>query len=283
MNVRHLAELAGILSVHALPIVESPGLGSAESFARLEEVFRRRSEAWAARMEGLCSGSHLWSALYAEDPRGPLIEEILVSEILTRIAAALLAAHGQRQGDKPACRFAADLFNHHQSDRRLALVEMLEMADAHNTTVRTLDRVRRRAERWTDILLGPLSCRFAVAPLAFDSARSQEYGRTILPYLTSPAGSGLFAAGLHTAFPETLAGLPAHAGYHRETAAAVLGLLPADLFEQDGGLHPLRTVRTLRAEPADRLPNSGQRPGREISNASPAKIPFGQLRRRQKP
>jgi hypothetical protein len=290
VNVRHLAELAGLLSVHALQIVESPDRVSQESFRQLAEISQKRADAWHLRMQSLLGGSHHWSHLYADglDPRSPLIEEILVSEILSRVVAGLLTAQGQQRGDQVACRMGADVFNAHQPSRRLVLTQMIEMLDAQNPAVRKLDRLRRLAERWTDILLGPLACRFSIKQLVFDPARANDYGQSILPYLTTPAGSGLFAAGLRVAFPETIIGVPAHAGFHRDMAAAVMGLLPKELFECDGGMLPLRTVRSLRRIAADAKPakcDHPRKPGSSDTAESqplpPSKLSFSQLRRGQ--
>lgn len=245
MNVRHLAELAGLLSVHALQIVECRPQGIGQPFARLSLVSRQRAEAWTFRIEALSKKSKPWSGLYdlGHDPCRPVIEEILITEILTRVLAGILSAEGQHHGEKAACLYASTLFLEHQEARRLALTHMLTMADAQNPAVRTLDKLRRAAERWTDILLGPLSCQYLLADLPFDMARSQDYGQAMLPYLTSSVGSGLYAAGLKLAFPESVTGVPSHAGLHRDMAAAVLGLLPSVLFERDGGFLPLRTFR----------------------------------------
>jgi hypothetical protein len=284
LNVRHLAELAGLLSVHALQIVESPAHPPVEVLDCFTQISSRRAEAWEQRMEMLCTGSHFWSALYPDDPRTPLMEEILVSEILSRVVAAFLTAWGQQHGEKAVCRFAGEVFNEHQLARRMALLQMVEMAESENPAVRKLDRLRRLAERWTDILLGPLSCRYSLGPLVFDPARSTDYGEAILPHLTSPAGSGLLSAGLRTAFPESITGVPSHAGYHREIAAAVLGLLPEDLFGHDGVLLPLRSVRLLRSIPSqDTQPAKTSKSARQNpqKTQTPSKLSFSQLRRRQ--
>ena len=292
LYVRHLAELAGLLSVHALQIVECAPRGLGEPFARLAQVSRQRMEAWTFRLEALSAKAKPWSALYpaGQDPCHPVIEEILIAEILTRVLAGLLSAHGQHHGDKSACLFASTLFLEHQEARRLALMQMLSMADAQNPLVRKLDKLRRRAERWTDILLGPLACRFLIGDLPFDVARSQDYGQAILPYLTSPTGGGLYAAGLRAAFPETLIGVPSHAGFHREMAAAALGLLPSELFERDGGFVPLRTFRSIQAARKPDAPTTGAAKPKHSADPknSPAlpapKLSFSRLRRNhQKP
>ncbi len=287
MNVRQLAELAGLLSVHALQIVESSTKTSPKDLGDLREASRRRSEAWVLRMNALTMGSPTWSALRGPgtDPRCPLIEEILVSEILARITVGVLTAKGHQQGEALARRAGLELFNEHQEARQMALLYMLDMADAKIPAVQTLDRLRRMAERWTDILLGPLVCRFALKHLVFNLERSREYGQGILPYLCTPAGSGLFAAGLTVAFPENVLGVPAHAGFHRDMASAVLRLVPSEVFETDGSLQPLRSVRAGRpVHPLDTPPakprQRRQDPAVEIL---PIQLSFSKLRRQQKP
>jgi hypothetical protein len=292
LNVRHLAELAGLLSVHALQIVECPPRGIGEPFARLARTCRERAEAWTFRIESLAKKSKPWSALYpaGHDPSSPVIEEVLTSEILTRVLAGILTAQGQHHGEKAACLFAATLFLEHQEARRLALTRMLKMADAQNPSVRKLDKLRRSAERWTDVLLGPLACRFLIGDLPFDMARAQDYGRALLPNLTSPTGGGLYAAGLKSAFPESIVGVPSHAGFHRDMAAAVFGILPSQLFERDGGLLPLRTFRSHQSHVKSRSlpPNPVPRKPSADPQSSPqppgTKLSFSRLRRKhQKP
>jgi len=203
------------------------------------------------------------------------------------VVTGILTSHGQLQGSTDLSRTASALFYESQEARRLALRQMLEMAMAQVPIVRKLDRLRRLAERWTDLLLGPMHCRFSVKHLTFDPRRSLEFGQTLLPYLTSGLGSRLFAAGIRVAFPPSLRGVPTHARLHRDFASAVLAFLPTDLFEEDGGLLPLRSVRALRA--GDRRETSGQKTTGRNESAFPrdstkspqSKISFLQLRRRQ--
>ena len=132
LNVRQMAELAGLLSVHALQIVESPSDLSCDDLENLRAVSQRRSEAWVLRMNHLTMGSPCWRSLRREgiDARCPLIEEILVSEILTRILAGVLTAKGHHHGEARSSRDGLELFNEHQEARQMALLHMLDMADA---------------------------------------------------------------------------------------------------------------------------------------------------------
>lgn len=289
MNVRDFADLAGVLSAHAIQIIEAPSPFPAESIERLKEISQKRSEAWFSRMRLLKTGAVSWPSLYAKtgDARTPLIEEILVTELLTRVVAGILTSHGQLRGQSELCRTASALFYESQEARRLALRQMLEMAKAQVPVVRKLDRLRRLTERWTDLLLGPMHCRFSVKHLTFDPKRSLEFGQTLLPYLTSGLGSGLFAAGIRVAFPQSLRGVPTHARLHRDFTSAVLAFLPTDLFEADGGLRPLRSVRASRA--GDGRETSDRRTAARNESAIPpdstkspqSKISFQKLRRRQ--
>ncbi len=245
-----------------------------------------------SRMNTLSMGAACWSSLYEEsqDSRGRLIEEILVAEMLTRVTVGLLMAQGRLHGSAMICRTAMTVFNDHQEARRSALLQMVEMADAKNPGVRKLDRIRRTAERWSDLLLGPMLCRWNVRDLAFDQSRSKDYGQSLLPHLLSPVASGLFAAGIRVAFSNTIIGVPSHAGFHRSFAGAVLRCLPEDLFERDGGMLPLRTVRALRFQPAPetsppKFRKSAVSPKLpQTSTTPPPKLSFSKLRRqRQNP
>lgn len=289
MNVTHLAELAGVLSAHSLQINETAFPCLPEAFATLQRNLQKRSEAWFGRMHALKSGTACWSSLYdpADDCRRPLIEEILISEILTRVVAGLLIGNSKPQDHRANHRMACELMTDSQETRRLALEQMVEMADDQNPIVRKLDRLRRSAERWTDRLMGPMACRVRLDRWVFDVARSKDFGQTILPYLATPVGDGLFAAGLRMAFPPTIPGVPSHAGLHREFLQAVLGMLSPELFETNGGLRPLRTLRALGNSPLTEMPPAKPRQSSkplELPNAAKAALPmisFHKLRRKQ--
>ena len=259
MNVRHLTEMAGVLSVHAPRIVESSLIVSADSLERVVSSSRKRSEAWLGRMRDLKTGADCWPALYdGREARKPLIEEILVSELHARMACGILAAHGQSQGEKRICRATDDLFRVIQESRRLALRQMLEMAEDERPVVRKLDRLRRLCERWTDMLLGTLHCRYGVRHLTFDPAASWDFGQAITPHVSSGTAERIISAGIRVAIPQTLVGVPAHAELHQEFAESLLSILPHKLFDEHG------------------LPS-------QMRHSSQAKIQFRSLRRRQDP
>lgn len=288
MIVRQLAELAGTLSVHALQIVESPFPDSAESLERLRDSSNKRTEAWSMRMQDLETAANCWPGLYrAGDAKSPLIEEILVSEMLARVVGAILIGQAEHSGETRIRRTASELFLDAQKARRMVLGKMLEMADDRNPSVQKLDRLRRSAERWTDILLGPLAGRFRVRHLIFEPRRSEEFGQAILPHLATGTAGKMIAAGIRVGFPETILGVPAHAGLHRDMAAAVLAWLPSDLFHFDGPMRSLRSVRASRSLKASESPppdSRGRRPfppPAESENLPQSKISYQDLRRRR--
>lgn len=289
MNVTYLAELAGVLSAHSLQISESAFPFSPGACDALQAIAQKRSETWFARMQALQSSASCWSSLYdpTDDARRPLIEEILISEILTRVVAGLLSGNSKSPEPRLNQRMATDLMNQAQEARRLALQQMVTMAEAQHCVVRKLDRLRRSAERWTDRLLGPMACRMNLNRWVFDAARAKDFGQTLLPHLATPVGGRLFAVGLKAAFPPTIQGVPSHTGLHRGFAQAVLGMLAPELFETNGGLQPLRTLRALATESPREIPPAQppqtskpcERP--DAAKAALPKISFHKLRRQQ--
>jgi hypothetical protein len=110
---------------------------------------------------------------------------------------------------------ARNMFEGHSKARHSALTWMVNRIHNSEKIVVALDQLRRRSERWTDLLLGHLVVRYPKANFAFDRGRAYDFGNDQLSQqIEDPKAPvwKLIQAGLRISFPDArLFPLPAPA------------------------------------------------------------------------
>ena len=108
------------------------------------------------------------------------------------------------------------------------------------------DRLRRRAERWTDLLVGHLAGMHDVSEFAFDPRRASDFAED-WRYRCGLQGSRhawpLVLASLRAAFQPVLSPESPNAELNARIAASILACFPAELFDSTGLLRSLWLMR----------------------------------------
>ena len=176
----------------------------------------------------------------------PVLEEVFVSEMLTRVWGAILAAADSRRRICHAEPIARNTLIGHLEARHLALRQMVNGSDMPLNELAEIDRLRRRTERWTDLLLGHLVKQYDVADFAFEPRRALDFGSEQLSAspTTSPCVVWDFLlASLRLSFPKKPCRSPVSMQIHRGITGSVMACFPPDAFQGDG---PLKSVSVLR-------------------------------------
>jgi hypothetical protein len=115
----------------------------------------------------------------------PVLFDVLTSDLITRLWGAILTANDARNRRSQAGPVGSSVFRSHLYVRQsvMSLLANAPMFVADRAA--RVDRVRRRIERWCDVLLGPLVLEFHCTEYVFQPARSAEFGRE---FLTTPEG-----------------------------------------------------------------------------------------------
>lgn len=180
MLTRDLVELAALVAVHGSQIVRD----ASEPQAAVQEYWaasRCRFDRWTRLLKRL-SNAAIESPLPPplSWPRvGPVLEEILASELLTRIWTAAAIAR-DRTSDEPELEpIVRNVWSGHMDARRRLLALLADGRPLAPEKAAAVDQLRRRVERWTDMLLAHLARNIDITEFAFDATRASDFAEDL--------------------------------------------------------------------------------------------------------
>jgi hypothetical protein len=203
-----------------------------------------------------------YSALNLQDSRQNLdrwievraaLDEILTSEILTRVWSAVLVACDRSAGASLAEPIARSVLASHLEARHRALELLVHGRGVSTPQAVALNRLRRRAERWTDVLVGGLLHLADVREFAVEPERAEDFAADLALRRSHPGGLHAWRmtlVSLHNAFRAGLSPLAANPDANARITASILGCFPADLFDSTGLFQSLWMLR-LAANTSD--------------------------------
>lgn len=249
MNQRLVAEFTALVAAQAPLIIE----GTTPLTEGPLWVFWQHSKTfWPRRrhdLEELCSkDANVTNAERAREIVA-IASDLLVGELLTRVSGAVLTACDRQRRLRRAEPIARNVLAVHQQCRASVLRMLLHSTCLPAEQLAELDRLRRRIERWTDLLLGPLVAHYGddLADFAFDPRRARDFGEeqfgARLRSNAQPAWSFLLA-GLRSAFPSEAPGSSDDAVL--PIMRSILALFPENAFRPEGPIQSLRQCRIAR-------------------------------------
>ena len=288
MHARELVELAAIVAAHGPVLVRSGQRLSASSIEQYWTTSKVRLDRWAWSLKKFTADADLDARRrQAQWPhiRG-VLEEILTGEALTRTWTAVLCACDRQRGNDDAEPVARSVLIGHIEARHRVLTLMVRGPDIDASAAVQLNRLRRRTERWTDLLIGYLTGLHDVSEFAVDPQRAKDFAED-LRYRGSLQGGRhawpLMLASLQAAFRQGLGPASPNADLNARIAASILSCFPPEVFDSSGLFHSLWMLRlTNVAEDAQGMIDdllAPERPAAGQNSAGSAAMPSGRLRR----
>jgi hypothetical protein len=191
-----------------------------------------------------------------ESRRG-LIEEILISDILVRVMAAIGSLLEHADCDADAGPVLSNVFNAHRAVRCRALEALSAARGAPIPLILELNRVRSITERWGDLLIGQIAVSTpAVAAFASNSERAAVYASE--SHGADNTHRALIRTLVPLSFHDALAGvvkpIAVSPRWNEEIAQAALACLRPDLFDSVGVCQSLWLQRmTSLADQTERV------------------------------
>ncbi len=249
MHARELVELAAIVSAHGPVLVRGTGQLSATSMEQYWTASKCRLDRWGRSLKGFVS--------YAEEAgeqrrqaQWPLVrgvlEEILTGEVLTRVWTAVLCAHDRHHGSNAAEAIARSVLVGHLEARHRVLTLLVRSPVIEAEGAVKLNHLRRRTERWADLLVGYLVGLDEVSQFAVDPARARDFAED-LRYRSNLKGGRqawpLVLASLRAAFGEGLCAVSPNADLNARIASSILACFQGELFDSTGLFRSLWLMR----------------------------------------
>jgi hypothetical protein len=239
MHSRELAELAALIAVHSGVIVQGAGQVPHASSEQYWSASKCRLDRWGRilrQLAGAAEQPQLPPTLAWPRVR-PTLEEILVSELLTRLWAATAAAYDAAREQQELEPIARNILAGHLEARRrvLSLISdgrVIELREA----VR-LNQLRRRVERWTDMLLAHLSGAVEIDEFAFEPDRAREFAADLDHEAVSNQRRftcQIMLASLQASFADGLDDRSINQDLNRRIGAAVLAAFREEITDSTG-------------------------------------------------
>ena len=172
MHARHLAELAISIATHTDELLHSP-TGIAEvGIGPYWSAAKRRLDRWQHSIATSTTN------IFREAPTEKTIalaEEVLASEILTRVWTAMLSAQNISHAKFTTDAAARSILIGHQSVYGQVLKWMLTGPVSKTPAGNKLNLLRRHCERWTDLLLAKIQLSTDATEYSFDAERQKQY------------------------------------------------------------------------------------------------------------
>ena len=237
MHVRELVELGTIVATHCGPLVRWADPLAERHVEQYWLASRCRQDRWGHALRNYRLEADSDNPSKAWHEVRPTIEEILGSELLTRTWTAAAAAHDHHhdcQNWEPIARSV--LLGHLEARNRAMNVVVYGRGFSMEDGV-VLNRLRRRVERWTDMLLGRIMLHHDISDLAFDAKRVREFAADLRAESAQSPNSQVWQltlASLQAAFQQAFDSASPNVDLNRRIAAGILASLPTDQFDSTG-------------------------------------------------
>lgn len=238
MHARELVELAGLVVHHRATLIQGGPL-TPVALQPYWTSSKCRFDRWGRALKGASEGAYL---------RG-VLEEILTGEVLTRVWAALLAIHDRRHGTGDTELIGRSILLGHCEARHRALKLLVHGPGVDSHAAVALNRLRRQAERWTDLLVAKLMELADVSEFALSSARAREFAGDLADDRALGLADDtwrLLMASLRIGFRHGMSPTSPNGDLNRQIASSILGSLGPNMFDSTGLLQSAWLTRLTR-------------------------------------
>ena len=236
MHAIQLANMANWAAFNSNQLVQ----GSAISATTCNEYWSQskcRQNRWMIALKVFEKDVHSGSEKHDPWPAIEIVvQEIFVSEMLTRVWSATMIMHDQAQNCDELSNIAHSIHIGHVEAKNRAMRLLLDDPAANQDAFDRLNKLRRKVERWTDLLLGQLPDLEVAAQFAFQPNRVRDFGEENLEYNSNEATTRqmIFANTIPDDLSQFTNRFPANPEINQKIAGGLLNCFVADRFDSLG-------------------------------------------------
>lgn len=248
MHACDLIQLAALIAAHGRTFIEGTERVSTSALDDYWTASKCRLERWSRCLKNFTTTVHhsRAEAIGAWPTVRPIMEEILLSEVLTRVWSGVLTAHDQKRGLSESDPIARSVMMGHLEARHRTLTLLLHGPGVGTVAAVELNRLRTRVERWTDLLVGGVLVGDNLTHFAIDPERAREFADDLHERRQQPLAQHawqLTLASLKTAFRQQREHHSGNGDLNTRIASAIIACFPSDVFDATGVLKSMWVVR----------------------------------------
>lgn len=240
MHARELVELATVAAVHGPALIAGSGRLSDAGLEQYWVASKCRLDRWTRAIKSFSQPQATWPWGTAAPRHAAIvavIEEVLASEVLTRVWTALLAGYDRTRRRQDCEYFGRGVYLGHLEARNRVLKLLITGPGVSAEQAVRLNRLRQRVERWSDLLVGGLVAVCDVAEYAPHPDRAREFANELggaAGMAMAPTRWQLTIASLRMAFLATLTAEAANPDSNTRIAGSILRCFESDVFDSTG-------------------------------------------------
>lgn len=277
MSLREITELAAIISAHGDHIISAPSHIPDVALHNYWNLAKQESRQQIVQLEELASrfekGSDEIQAPSIHDSirinnqpwlskeqvaLSNIIEDCFTSEILTRVWAVILTATDRKRNEsygEPIAR-STMVF---QLQVRMKALQLMVDSKIDQALLARLNLIRRRAELWTDFLIGHLIIDSDMTEFAFDATRSERFGIEhlyyVLNYKQSSPWDNLMTSNHYIEAMESVTE-KSSGSMTMKLVGSILNCFPDMAFYENGRFRPIPVSPERKKKIQDVIPRS---------------------------
>ncbi len=249
MHARELVELAAVAAVHGPALIAGNGRLSDAGLELYWVASKCRLDRWGRSIKSLSQPQAAWpwgTAAPRHSQLEAVIEEVLASEVLTRVWTALLAGYDRSRRRQDCEYFGKGIYLGHLEARNRVLKLLLTGPGVSTAQAVRLNRLRQQVERWSDLLVGCLTAVCDVAEYAPHPDRAREFAADLGGaggMAQAPLRWQMTIASLRLTFLTAFESDAANPDSNSRVAASILRALESDCFDSTGLFPSLYVTR----------------------------------------
>lgn len=249
LTVKSLAEIAWFVSRVGRQLIELNAEPSPEALRSFWQNARKLQRHWDDQL----NDPRLDSATDRQRVEN-LMAQQLITEMVARVWATVLAGIDLQTGRRDLTRVATNAVNGLQQIRHRLLSCLLDQPGDNIPAAWTadLDRLRRRCDRWTDLLIGHLCGSIDCFQFAIDGERARDFAEdSQLPDPCARPVDLLVAASVRLSFLGQLPDADLDPPEFAALVQSILGSIPEQAFDHSGILKTQRIPDSILGAPVD--------------------------------
>ena len=244
MLPREQVELAAWACIHARPMIEKSPTLSSEAVSEYWIASRCRMDHWGRALRRLGDSRSIPHTAVRESIL-QLIDEILLSQVLTRSVAAITHAHDVRHDLDESRSIGRNTLQAHRDIRKRLVVLLKAWWPSDSESWGEATQKMRSVDRWSDMLIAQIGDPKLFGGIACDIDRLTDFAYDTFPGRASTAVLALTIESIRRSFA-TGAQEALHPELNRRIGGAALGLFGSEAFDSLGLATPVWASRFER-------------------------------------